>query len=80
MAMQAAKAIFSVYAGVIPGIGMDAFTKQWGYTSEDYELDMKTPEDQKTIFSMRLQEAHDYAMGLSNPRYVNWVRVDWIWI
>ena len=66
--------------GSADGSPMPEYTKRWGYTSEEYEQDMKTPQDQKTIFSMRLQEAHDYAMGLSNPRYTNWVRVDWIWV
>jgi hypothetical protein len=80
MPLVAAKAIIEVEAGVIPGEPIESFTKRWGYTSEDYELDKKTPPDQPTIFSKRLQEAHDYAMGLSNPAYVNWVRVDWIWV
>ena len=80
MPLQAAKAIIAVYAGVIPEIGMAEYTKRWDYTSEEFEQDKLTPQDQPTIFSKRLQEAHDYAMGLSNPAYVNWVRVDWMWI
>jgi hypothetical protein len=80
MPMQAAKAFFEVNAGVIPEIGMAEYHRRWGYTSEDYEHDRNVPPDQKTIFSQRLQEAHDYAMGLSNPAHVNWVRVDWLWV
>lgn len=78
--MQSAKALIGVQAGVIPGDPMPEYTRNWGYTSEDYEHDQTVPQDQPTIFSQRLQEAHDYAMGLSNPAYVNWVRVDWIWV
>jgi hypothetical protein len=78
--MLAAKALFEVRAGVIPGEAMAEYTKQWGYTSDDYERDKDTPRDQPTIFSKRLEEVHVYAMGLSNPFYVNWVRVDWIWL
>jgi hypothetical protein len=78
--MLAAKALFDVRAGVIPGEAMAEYTKQWGYTSDEFEADKLTPQDQPTIFSKRLQEAHDYAMGLSNPAYVNWVRVDWVWV
>jgi hypothetical protein len=78
--LLAAKALIEVQAGVILGIAMPEYTKRWGYTSDDYEQDKKVPKDQPTIFSTRLQEAHDYAMGLSNPAYVNWVRVDWIWV
>jgi hypothetical protein len=78
--MLAAKALFEVRAGVIPGESIPEYTKQWGYTSDDYEADKIVPQEQPTVFSRRLQEAHDYAMGLSNPAYVNWVRVDWIWV
>jgi hypothetical protein len=80
MPMQTAKAFFVVTAGVIPGIDMSEHTKQWGYTSEDFEADRNTPADQPTIFSSRLKEAHDYAMGLSNPAYLNWVKVEWLWV
>jgi hypothetical protein len=80
MTMQAAKALIEVQAGIIPGTPMHQYTKRWGYTSEDHEKDRHKPQDEATIFSTRLQEAHDYAMGLSNPKYVNWVRVDWIWV
>lgn len=80
MPLQAAKALIEVMAGVIPGEPIANYTKRWGYTSEDYAHDKTVPPDQPTIFSLRLQEAHNYAMGLSNPGYVNWVRIDWIWI
>ena len=80
MPMQAAKALFEVQAGIIPGQPMPEYTRHWGYTSDEYEQDRNTPQDQATIFSTRMKEVHDYAMGLSNPAYVNWVRVDWIWV
>ncbi len=80
MPLVAAKAIFEVEAGVIPGEPIPTLTRRWGYDSQDYEHDQRIAPDQPTIFSQRLQEAHDYAMGLSNPKYTNWVRVDWIWI
>jgi hypothetical protein len=80
MPLNDAKAIIVVMAGVIPEAPLREYTKRWDYTSEEYEQDRQTPQDQPTIFSKRLQEAHDYAMGLSNPTYVNWVRVDWIWV
>jgi hypothetical protein len=78
--MNAAKALISVYAGVIPEVGMGEYTKRWSYSSGDYEKDYATPADQPTIFSKLLDEAHEYAKGLSNPAYVNWVRVDWTWV
>lgn len=78
--MRACKAIFQVTAGVIPREAMQEYTKRWNYDSDEYEQDRRAPQDQPTIFSKRLQEAHDYAMGLSNPAYTNWVRVDWLWV
>jgi hypothetical protein len=80
MPIQAVKAMIEVLAGVIPGTPMPEYSKRWNYTSGEYEQDKKVPPDQPTIFSQRLQAAHDYAMGLSNPAYVNWVRVEWIWV
>jgi hypothetical protein len=78
--MKACKALFEVQAGVIPGVPLAEYTKRWSYDNDEYEKDRQTPKDQPTIFSKRLEEAHDYALGLSNPAYVNWVRVDWVWV
>ena len=76
----AAKAFFEVTAGVVPKVSMPEYHKVWDYTSADYEKDRNTPPYQPTIFSTRLKEAHDYAMGLSNPAYLNWVKVEWLWV
>ncbi len=80
MPLQAAKAFFTVTAGVIPGRTVDEYSKQWGYTSTDYEQDKQTPQDHPTIFSKRLDEAHEYAKSISNPGFVNWVRVEFMWV
>lgn len=80
MPLNAAKAFFEVTAGIIPGTPMPEFTKRWGYTSADYEEDRSVEEGQTSIFAARLREAHDYAIELSHPARLNWVRVDWIWI
>jgi hypothetical protein len=78
--MTVCKAIFQVTAGVIPKEAMPEYTRRWTYDSDDFEQDRQTPQDRETIFSKRLREAHDYAMGLSNPAHTNWVRVDWLWV
>jgi hypothetical protein len=75
-----AKAFFQVTAGVIPNVPIADYAKSWGYTDAEFEQDGKAAPDQPTIFSTRLKEAHDYAMGLSNPAYLNWVKVEWLWI
>ena len=76
----AAKALFTVTAGIIPGQVMPEHTRRWTYTSADYEQDAALPAGELSIFELRIQEAHDYAIQLSNPRHLNWVRVDWMWI
>lgn len=78
--MIACKALITVVAGVLPGYEMPQYGKRWSYNSDDYERDSATPQDQPTTFSKMLDEAHEYAKGLSNPGYVNWVRVDWVWV
>lgn len=61
---------------------MPEYTKQWSYNSDDYEKDVVRTDDGDTpsIFEKLLKEAHDYAISITNPRFLNWVRVDWIWI
>jgi hypothetical protein len=78
--MKACKALFEVSAGVVPGHPMAEFSKRWSYDSDEFEQDRQTPQHLPTIFSKRLEEAHDYARGLSNPAHLNWVRVDWVWV
>lgn len=77
---MAAKAIIAVHAGVIPGVPMEEYGKRWSYNSDQFEQDKTTPQDQPTIFSKLLDEAHSYAKGVSNPAYVNWVQVNWLWL
>jgi hypothetical protein len=78
--MKRTKALFTVKGGVIPDQAMAEYTRRWSYNEEEFDQDCRTPEDQPTIFAQRLDEAHSYAKGLSNPAFLNWVRVEWIWI
>lgn len=82
--MMAAKAIFTVTAGVIPGVLMPEYTKAWGYTSVDYQNDVealeKDPERRTSDFIDKMNAAHEYARSITDPRAVNWVKVDFMWI
>lgn len=80
MPLEAAKAFIEVVAGVLPGTPMPEYTKRWGYTSSEFEKDRNHEPPEDTIFQKRLKEAHDYAISITHPAYVNWVRVDWIWV
>ena len=83
MPLQAAKAIFTVTAGVIPGSPMPEFTKQWGYTSGDYQTDVESLSQEpvgRSLFLERLDAAHAYGRSLTDPRAVNWVRIEFMWM
>jgi hypothetical protein len=80
MPLLALKARIEVHAGVIFEESLAEHHRTWSYTSADYEADKAVPADQPTAFSKMLDEAHEYAKGLSNPAYVNWVRVYWLWL
>jgi hypothetical protein len=79
---------WTVTAGVIPGVPMPEHTRRWLLTSEQFykENDM-SPEEFKTTFpdgqSTFLKyksEAQLYADSLQDPRYINWVNVNWLWL
>lgn len=74
------KAQIVVNGGVAIGHAMTEHRRHWTYTDDDYEADQAVPKDQKTRFSKMLDEAHGYAKGLSNPAYLNWVTVSWMWM
>lgn len=76
----ALKAVIIVSAGVVPNEAMLEHGRRWDYTSVDYEADRSVPVNEPTRFSKMLDEAHRYAMSCSNPAYLNWVNVEWLWI
>jgi len=83
MPPQAVKAILTVQAGVFPGESMQELFRHWSYTSEDYAKDCALgPEASAdaSIFTQRLKDAHAYALSLTDPSRVNWVRTEWIWV
>lgn len=50
--MTAAKAMWQVTAGVLPGTTEDEYTRAWGYTSRDYEADkLITAENARIIIN-----------------------------
>lgn len=80
--MARLKAGWTVTAGVIPGTQEKEHTRTYFYTSDDYEADIAADRDGEAgnLFTDRMKEAHGYAMGLSDPRYLNWVRIEFMWL
>lgn len=89
------KAVFTVKAGIVPGQAMPQYTKQWAYTSEDYEadgklppmpeghsIDMNGPLDQPHMskFTRMHIEAMRYYSQMVHPYMLNWVTIEWMWL
>ena len=59
---------------------MREYTKNFLYTSKDRDADAAAgPEAKTNIFSDRMKEAHEYSLQIHDPRFVNWVRMEFIW-
>ncbi|HKX40908.1 MAG TPA: hypothetical protein VJO99_07105 [Burkholderiaceae bacterium] len=76
----AAKAFCVVTAGLIPGEPMAEFSRQWGYTSVDYDADRQRPEGTPSKFEQNCDEATKYARDLMDPSRLNWVKVEFVWV
>ncbi len=76
MPIDAGRLIIEVMAGVILGIPMPEKTKRWGITSGEWEA----ADDKVALLKERTDLAFEYARDLQDPREVNWVRVDWLWL
>lgn len=74
------KARLTVTAGVIPDIPINEHGRVYEYTDRDCTDDLRIPLGHPTAFSKMLEHAHEYAKGLSNPAYLNWVKVEWMWV
>lgn len=80
---HSARLCFQVMAGIVPGQGLPEFTEEWWMSSEQWEALCKrediTPDHPENLFTRAQDEAHWYAKRLTDPRVVNWVRVDFIY-
>jgi hypothetical protein len=76
-----AKAFWTVTAGIIPGDAMPEYGRQWCYTDVNFEHDQSLgSSEEERIFVRMDREAHDYAKSVTHPSYVNWVKVEFLWI
>lgn len=70
--MKTAKIVLEVHAGIIPGTPMDEYTRRWMLTSDE----ARDPE----VYGDAVGAASFYALSLQQPRIVNWVRFEWVWL
>jgi hypothetical protein len=78
MPAEAAKLIIEVTAGIVPGTVMPEHTRRFALTSAEYHTEDKLA--QERAWDRIHGEAIMYASRLMNPNYLNWVRLDWIWV
>lgn len=64
-----ARCAWEVVAGLLPGRPEPDLTRRFVLSSDD-------PDER---FAELYQQAADYAAGLTDPRHLNWVRLDWVW-
>ncbi len=69
--MEGFKCSIYVTAGVVPGMVIQALTRQWHFTQKNLD----NPPD----YIDRSGAALNYAMHLMNPAQNNWVKMEWIW-
>ena len=79
--MTSLSGAWEVVAGVLPEEPLKEYTKRFLYTSDDAEIDKQNAEDKESInlFTTKMMQAHDYAMAITNPAKVNWIKVEFIW-
>jgi hypothetical protein len=78
MTAMGLRAAWEVRTGLLPGTAMPEFTKQWFYTSDDFEKDRESTEP-INIFTSKLKEAYEYAAQMTDPAHINWVDLSFIW-
>lgn len=78
--LVAAKLIIRVTAGVIPYDAVPKYTRTWSWSSDDQSrLEQGDPTARSRYIAIA-GESREYAASLEDPRGVNWVRRDWVWL
>jgi hypothetical protein len=76
--MDALKALWTVSAGVVPGIPLPEVVKTWTLTSGEFYEEDGSPN--WGAFHEKNDAAYGYARAISDPMRLNWVTVDFTWI
>jgi len=74
-----ARAFFTVTAGLIPDQPMSEYTLQIDYGSQDREADRTNPSG-PAVFEQCRDLAMAHARALMDPKAVNWVRLEFVWV
>ena len=78
-----ARILIEVVAGVIPGQPMPEYTKQFVITSDAWyaqgEYENKPDAARQEILQI-YGYAQEYMRDLMNPKILNWVKLEWIYL
>lgn len=83
MPRDAARAIWQVTAGLIPGEPDPTHTRTFNVTSEEWDASASRANGQTILLLERFHQAVAYAAVLhllcASGLAVNWVRIDFVW-
>ncbi len=74
------KCAIQVFAGLVPGTPEPEFTRSWYWTGKDQEALAAGDEAARTKWIAIAGESREYAASIEDPRRLNWVRREWIWL
>ena len=78
--MESVKLIIEVVAGIIPNAPMPEHTRRWYWLSRDQDALERGDKEASAKYISIAGESREYAASLENPRSLNWVRRDWLWL
>lgn len=83
--MNSLRCQVTVTAGVIPGVIEAEYTKVWSWTDSDQQNmmqmgDMGLQNEYRMKWIAMQGESREYAASLEDPRRVNWIHRDWMWM
>jgi len=81
------RAYWTVTAGVVPNLTETEHTRQFFYTGQEFEQDKllppvptEGPDPIESIFQKKRKAAYEYASSITDPRYLNWVNIAFMWM
>jgi len=79
---QGLKGMWGVSAGIVLGDTMPQYTKNFYYLSPMFDEDVEQARAGKkdSHFQSLRDEALAYAKDMMDPRSVNWVKLEWVWV
>jgi hypothetical protein len=69
----AAKAIWTIQAGIIHAEPIPDFDRRFVLTADEWEED-------PTIYTERATEASQYMADISDPSRINWATMEFVWV